>query len=578
MDFKTESTHPTLEQQSYTCDFAVVGGGMSGLCAAVTAARNGLSTILIQDRPVLGGNGSSEIRMGVSGHTGTGLMEELLLENIYMNPRMRFTVWDHVLYGFARRESNLKLLLNTAVTAVQTEGNRILSVEGFNVQEYTRIQVKATYFADCSGDGILRLSHAEYMSGREAKDEFNEPDGRDVRDSCTMGNSVLLQLRKCSRHIPFKAPAWAYHYDDETFPKYRDLSLDNNNFWWVEVGGNMDTIRDADAIRDDVYKVAYGVWEYMKNHPKGNAHNYELAWIGSLPGKRESVRFVGDHILTQNDIAETSDGTFHDAIARGNWPMDDHHPDGFKCPDGPNRNLKTREQYHIPYRSLYSRNIENLFFAGRQISATHLAMSSTRVMGTCGAMGQAVGTAVALAFKYNCTPRDVYRQHLTELQQTLLKHDQHIPRIPIQYPELALQGAISHEVLRDGNEYDADHALQLSPGETCGYHFNTTVAVEEIRLVFDSDVTDPKRLPCFDDPDYAKQLPKYLPKDFDLEICQDGTWHTWKEIRDNYRRLVLLTDVTPPCQAIRMKLISSWGQEKAGVFAFTLDGKSLPTN
>ncbi len=563
------SDFPTIAEKTLSCDFAVIGGGLAGLCAAVTAARCGLRAILVQDRPVLGGNASSEIRMGIGGHTGTGMLEELLLENLYLNPGLRFTVWDDVMYGFARRETNLTLLLNTPVIAVKTEDNRISSVTGFNMQEYTRYEVSARYFADCSGDGILRLSGAQFMVGREAKDEFGEPDGRVQHDPYTMGNSILFQLRKCNKHEPFRAPEWAYHYTDKTIPP-RPLDLECNNFWWLELGGTQDTIRDSDKIRDELYKVAYGVWEYLKNHPDGRAHNYELAWIGALPGKRESIRFVGEHVLTQNDIAEESTGTFEDAIARGGWGMDDHHPEGVNYPGWPNRNLRIHKNFHIPYRCLYSRNIANLFFAGRQISATHLAMSATRVMGTCAALGQAVGTAVAIAFKYNCSPHDVYQSHLTELQQLLLKHDQDIPGIAIRYPQLTMHSTISHDLLRDGEEVDGAHALELQPREECGYQFEHAVKITEIRLVFDSDVTDPKRLRCFEPESSYRKFPDCLPKDFELEICQDGHWKTWKTIRDNHRRLVIMDGPDEACEGLRLRLTGSWGGGAGRIFAFSI--------
>ncbi len=568
--FFEEQNLPTLAERDLACDFAVVGGGLAGLCAAVAAARNGLHTVLLQDRPVLGGNASSEIRMGIGGHTGTGLLEELLLENLYRNPGLRFTVWDDVMYGFARREPNLTVLLNTPVISVKTEANRIVSVTGFHLQEYARIEVTAHCFADCSGDGILRLSGAEFMRGRESREEFGEPDAREVHDSCTMGNSILFQLRKCTRHVPFRAPEWAYHYTDKTIPA-RPLELERNNFWWIELGGTQDTIRDSDKIRDELYKVAYGVWEYLKNHPDGRGRNYELAWIGALPGKRESIRFVGEHVLTQNDIAEDSSGTFPDAVARGAWGMDDHHPEGVNYPGWPNRNLRIHKRFHIPYRSLYSGNIENLFFAGRQISATHLAMSATRVMGTCAALGQAVGTAAAVALRHHCFPHEVFCSHLAELQQLLLKQDQDIPGIPINYPPLTKRGRVSHEVLRDGKETESAHALELLPGEACGYRFDTEEKIAEVRLVFDSDVTDPKRLRCFEPESEYRTLPDCLPKEIVLEVYQNNRWRHWQTIRENHRRLLILPGPDEPCRGIQMKLLLSWGGGPGRICSFSVE-------
>lgn len=252
--------------------FCVVGGGLAGICAAVAAARHGTEVVLVQDRPVLGGNASSEIRMGICGAHGkerkeTGLLEEIQLSNIYFNPLMRYTLWDDILLSFVRAEKNITLLLNTSVEAVETEGARIRSVTAWNTNEYRHYKIEARLFADCSGDGILALSGAEYRVGRESVREFQETFLENCSaDRKTMGNSILLQLRPCAEHHPFIPPVWAHHYDDAFFatreakpvlhgPETGGVSHshirpfpENNNFWWIEYGGNLDTIRDAGDI------------------------------------------------------------------------------------------------------------------------------------------------------------------------------------------------------------------------------------------------------------------------------------------------------------------------------------------
>jgi hypothetical protein len=219
---------------------------------------------------------------------------------------------------------------------------------------------------------VLRISGAAYRWGREARDEFNEAHAPEVADRKTMGNSLLLQLREADDHVPFVPPTWAYSYTEDDFPN-RDLKSHGNNFWWLEIGGVQDTIQDAAEIRDELLKIGYGVWDLIKNHPDGRGHRWDLEWIGQLPGKRENVRYEGDHILTQNDIE--AEGRFDDLVAYGGWPMDDHHPDAIKYPGEPTIFHPAPSPYGIPYRSLYSRNTENLFFAGRNISATHMALS-----------------------------------------------------------------------------------------------------------------------------------------------------------------------------------------------------------
>ena len=337
---KTEKDSSVVTERSLSADFVVVGGGLAGLFSAVAAARGGIKVVLVQDRPVLGGNASSEIRMGICGAHGkgrkeTGLLEELQLNNVYRNPLMRYTRWDDEMYSLAIQEKNLTLLLNTSVQDVETVDGEIKSVTGWNGNEYCRYHISGTLFADCSGDGILRLSGAEFRHGREKISEFDEdflmnPEG----DDKTMGNSILLQLRKCEEHRPFIPPPWAYHFDDAFFAareKGKGFNRsairpwpENNNFWWMEYGGDIDTLADANEIQFELKKIAYGVWAYMKNHPDGRCRDYELDWIGSLPGKRESARFVGDHILSQNDIM--GGGRFDDNVCYGGWTLDDHHP------------------------------------------------------------------------------------------------------------------------------------------------------------------------------------------------------------------------------------------------------------
>lgn len=342
----TEKNSQTIYNKELKADVVVAGGGIAGVCAAVSAARHGSTVILVQDRPVLGGNASSEIRMGIVGAKGdqnaeAGLLEEIQLRNFRHNPLMRYTLWDDAFYSTVICEKNITLLLNTSVEDVVMDGDRIAAVKAWNTNAYTKYLIKGTVFLDCTGDGILRLSGAKYRHGREFADEFNESFvGENGGDSKTMGNSILLQLRKTDEDHPFTAPDWAYHFTDDDFnydkPKstipgvkfnYKKPFPKDNNYWWIEYGGMINTIKDANDIQFELKRIAYGVWEYMKNHPDGRCKNYDLDWIGSLPGKRESTRYVGPHILTQNDVM--SGGHFEDVIAYGGWTLDNHNPEAF---------------------------------------------------------------------------------------------------------------------------------------------------------------------------------------------------------------------------------------------------------
>ena len=344
-EMKTEMNSSIITEKTLHADFIVCGGGLAGVCAAVSAARHGVDVVLVQDRPVLGGNASSEMRMGIVGvkkadPMEAGILEELQLKNFYYNPLQRYTLWDDIIYSTVVSEPRITLLLNTSVEDVVMDGERIAAVKAWNSNAYTRYTIEGELFADCTGDGILRLSGAKFRRGREWPDEFGETYLQEGGDSKTMGNSILLQLRKTEEDHPFIAPEWAYHFTDDDFNyatpastiegvkfNYKRLYPENNNFWWIEFGGNGDTIADANEIQYELKRIAYGVWEYMKNHPDGRCKGYDLDWIGSLPGKRESTRFVGPHILTQNDVL--SGGHFEDVVAYGGWTLDDHDPDAF---------------------------------------------------------------------------------------------------------------------------------------------------------------------------------------------------------------------------------------------------------
>ena len=391
---------------------------------------------------MLGGNTSSEMRMGIMGAHGdqnkeAGILEELQLRNFYYNPLMRYTLWDDVMLSTVISEKNITLLLNTSVDGVEMAGGRIAAVKAWNGNAYTRYVIKGELFADCTGDGILRLSGAKFRIGREFPEEFGENFTQTGGDHRTMGNSILLQLRKTDEDHPFVAPPWAYKFTDADFvndaqPKekgkhysYKRLYPKNNNFWWIEFGGNLDTIGDANAIQLELKKIAYGVWAYMKNHPDGRAKGYDLDWIGALPGKRESARFVGPHILTQHDVM--SGGHFEDVVAYGGWTLDDHHPDAFWKHGHLSEHHACPSPFGIPFDCLYSVNVPNLMFAGRDISCTHMGLSATRVMATCATLGQAVGTAAALLVKYGIDPAQLRRERIAELQATLEDDDCMLP-------------------------------------------------------------------------------------------------------------------------------------------------------
>ncbi len=429
---------PHLTLVELPCDVLVAGGGLAGVLAAVAAARHGARVVLAQDRSRLGGNSSSEVKMHVVGancHKGRpgwregGLLEEFRLDDAVNNPQRAFEFWDLLLYDKVVSEPNITLLLDSVVFGARTRDGRVdeVSVRCDKTEHLYRVTPRIC--CDCTGDSRLALeAGADLRSGREARAEFGESLAPPQADHHTLGSSILFTSRRYDRPMPFKPPKWARKVTKEQL-KLRNTNSWEYGYWWIEWGGNLSTIRDNERVRFELLSIVLGVWDYIKNsgnHPA--SANWAMDWIGMIPGKRGSRRINGDHVLTQHDL-EGKTGDFADAVAIGGWPMDDHPPGGFDRADlPPAHQVHTKEVYNIPLRSLYSKNVGNLMMAGRNISASHVAFTSTRVMATCGVIGQAVGTAAALCARYGLTPRQLHDdpKRLAELQQTLLRDDQTI--------------------------------------------------------------------------------------------------------------------------------------------------------
>jgi len=597
---RTEANSRVVKEVRLEAQFVVCGGGLSGMCAAISAARRGVKVVLVQDRPVLGGNASSEMRMGIMGAAGdenkeAGILEELQLKNFYYNPLRRYTLWDDVMYSTVIEEPNITLLLNTSVDGVEMNGGRIAAVKAWNSNAYTRYVIAGELFADCTGDGILRLSGAKFRHGRELPSEFGEDFQQGGGDGRTMGNSILLQLRKTKEDHPFHAPAWAYKFTDEDFvndaqPKekgrhysYKRLYPDNNNFWWIEFGGNFDTIGDANEIQLELKKIAYGVWDYMKNHPDGRCKGYDLDWIGSLPGKRESVRFVGPRIMTQHDVM--SGGHFEDVVAYGGWTLDDHHPDAFWKHGHLSEHHVCPSPFGIAFDCLYSVNVPNLMFAGRDISVTHMALSATRVMATCAMIGQAVGTAAAVAFRHGgVMPAEVRAKHIAELQADLEDDDCMLPFRWRKVNELtrSAKTVAENEPLRSGidrwTSKDAENGVWVEPGaETMAYEWDSPRRISGARIIFDSVMKGTtKRMTKLEAEHGRVKMPAPLAKRFRVEARVGGEWKTVYSDDLNILRLRKVSFDSVEADALRLVVVEAWGGGKAHVFAFDALGFSSP--
>jgi len=318
-------------------DVVVVGGGLAGICAAVAAARNIARTALIQDRPVLGGNSSSEVRVHVNGvnhlkpdgipERETGIIEEILLHNRFRNPQESFPVWDHVLYDFVTREPNIELMLNTQAVEANMSGSKIASARCWQLTTETEITVSARLFIDCSGDGLLAASAgALYRTGREASAEFNEKYAPKMADGWQMGASIVMSAKDMGKPMPYEPPSYVIKYEAEKSHPGRKIRPFEGGIWWVELGSEFDIIAERELNRHKLMGYLHGVWDYIKNSGDfPEAENFALGWVGSLPGRRESRRFIGDFILSERDLTEHRH--FEDAVAYGGWSLDEHCPD-----------------------------------------------------------------------------------------------------------------------------------------------------------------------------------------------------------------------------------------------------------
>ncbi len=561
-----------MKNVEYKTDLCIIGGGMAGLCCGIAAARHGIRVVLIHDRPVLGGNASSEIRMWICGSHGkdnreTGIIEEIMLENFYQNTALKFPIWDSVLYEKAIAEENLTLLLNSSCLDCTMNGSSIESVKAWQSNAETFHIVRARYFADCSGDSVLStLSGAKYMYGREAKSDFGETIPPDKADKKTMGMSCLFQIRETDHPVRFTPPKWAYKYESDADLPFKDHDRDNN-FWWIEVGGEWDCIHDTDRCRDELLKICYGVWDHMKNYSDHGVENWELEWIGFLPGKRESRRYVGKYIVTQNDVE--SGGRFEDAVAYGGWSMDDHFPQGFYYKDGhPTIYHPAPAPWGLPLRCMISENIENLCFAGRNISVTHAALSSSRVMATCAVLGQALGTAVSYAVRDNAALENV---DIKKLQQTLAEDDCFIPRYKRELPRLTRAAACSAEVVRNGTERGEQNCWVGKKGDIIEYEFDSDTEISGIRLVFDSDLNrDYHNMPCSYPLVQTKfKLPETLIKEYKIEIISENGAVESLYIDDNHQRFVK-HKINRKANKIRFVPIKSWGCDELRLFDFEI--------
>lgn len=425
-DFRKSMLGLSGEPEQCFYDLVVVGGGIAGMCAAAAASRLGCRVALINDRPVLGGNNSSEIRVHLGGNIGLGPnpgLGRMIREFGHSkegNAKPAANYEDEKKELFISNEKDITLYANYRAISVKTEGGKIESVIIKHIENGKKMELKAPLFSDCTGDGTIGyLAGADYKMGRESSDDYGEDLAPTESDKMTMGASV--QWYSAEKGKPTRFPIFEYglHFNEKNC---ENVTMGE---WKWETGMNLNQIDDFERIRDYGLMVIFSNWSFLKNGLKDNEKYKKRAldWVAYIAGKRESRRLLGDYILKQDDIDKN---VYHeDASFVTTWSIDLHFPDSANASHFPEAPFKAATKhihiypYAVPYRCLYSRNIENLFMAGRNISVTHVALGTVRVMRTTGMMGEVVGMAASLCKKYATNPRGIYQKHLPELRDLM---------------------------------------------------------------------------------------------------------------------------------------------------------------
>ncbi len=617
-----------LEPHFLETEILVAGGGMAGCCCAIAAARCGTRVILCQDRGVLGGNASSEVRMHIVGANGTGhfdrgaeleteareggIIEELRLENCVRNPQRSVSMFDLILYEKCRAEPNLTLLLNTCVTGVRLEGERITQAIAERQSTEDRFTIDASIFIDCTGDGRLAAeAGALFMEGREGQNDYRETLAPARADHERLGSTILMQARRHARPMPFVAPDWARRFtkDELKLRLYatpgEEEPTHEYGYWWAEWGGTLDTIKENETIRDELLAIVLGIWDHVKNGPPGTpegddpfeAAHWALDWFGFLPGKRESRRFIGQHVLSEQDLFASRD--FPDAIAYGGWSLDLHPPAGIDAvEEEPCRQHPVPHLYNVPLSACVSGNRSNLMFAGRNLSATHVAFSSTRVMATCAVIGQGVGTAAACAVQRRLNPAELssHAEIMLGIQQRLLRDDAYLVGIrsvdendfartarisaSSEQPKFGAtevvsgqtrsvqgeRGAPPERAVPGGHRWMSDPAAGLPA--TLLLEWETPIAVREVQLIFDTGLH--RHLTLSQHDGYTSRMlwgqaqPETV-RDYAIEVFDGHGWQTVVTVEGNWqRRRVHGVEVAGVTQ-LRMVVTGTNGAEQARV-------------
>ncbi len=498
----------SFEQVILECDFAVIGGGPAGFASAVSASRLGMKTILVTDRPAIGGNHGQEVRVCISGaghrpwmrYTDeTGVMHEALQRWGYRsrcaNGLKNWIDMDIVYGEMIDAEDNLRVIFNTLINDVELDNaGRIVSVSGNQSRSEKHYTIKAPLFADCTGDSTVGyLAGADFRLGREAKNEFNEPGAPEKEDSTTMGATLCFSSRSAGKPVDFVPVKGAINFHDwkpEDFPYVGKAWSQRPDgefgmLWWAEVGGLINQISSAPDIELECRKVVLGIWDYIKNSGKfQKVEEQYIDWMAALPGKRESRRLLGDYIINENDLWEQND--FTDAVGFTGYMIDVHPAGGYKNPNWAGSVHRFQPgASDIPLRSLYSRNIPNLFMAGRNISTTQQGMGSTRVAGTCAVTGQSIAHAAKICTSENTMPGKLTGGQVKKVQQLLLRSDCSIHGYTIR-DDLLQKAKVSASSVRPFSLTAGNQSIPLEKAQGV-FIPNSADVVNEVELFFETD-------------------------------------------------------------------------------------------
>jgi len=596
-------------------DVVIVGAGMTGLCAAIASARNGAKTALVNDRPVLGGNASSEIRMHICGATANmkkpelsegGIVHELMLSNKRINDSYNFSVWDAVLFNAVKSEKNLTVFLNTTMFDATCNAGKVEKIECYQMTTERKITLSADFFADCTGNGTLcAFVGAKEHTGSEGRSEYNEPHAPEKANTDRMGNTLLFKAADVGHPVKFIPPVDIIHFTEEQL-KYRKHSAEipkdilekasendmkmlfdgfaqDYGYWWIEIPGESDNIiEEYEDIRDQLVRAVYGIWDHIKNGGDHGADNFELVWVGMLPGVRESRRIDCDYMLNENDILENR--RFDDSVAYGGWDIDNHVAKGlFDFDKIPSQVYPFEGSYNIPYRSYCVKGFDNLFVGGRCMGCSKLAMASTRVMGTCSIGGQAIGTAAAqLTVSKKKNIRDI---DIKKLQQTLIKDDCYIPLLTNEdesdlaktatvtasseaenYPAISVINGITRKIDGNNNSWKSDGLSDK--GEWINLALKNPSEISCVQLVFNSNFDIEKKITLSSRRQKQQVLgiPEELVCDYDVILYKDNKETAREKIRSNYQRLNRVYFDNIECDAVEIKILNTNGCDSAEVF------------